>query len=102
MKTFLKPEKMFGSLHGYRIDWDEVVQGPSTFSRSAVRLELPTNNQQPRWVPGKSASSHCLRLSATTRSVCVIRPPHLEFGACHGGWNPLVDAPRPERLITER
>jgi len=25
MKTFLKPEKMFGALHGYRIDWDEVV-----------------------------------------------------------------------------
>jgi 2-polyprenyl-6-methoxyphenol hydroxylase-like FAD-dependent oxidoreductase len=25
MKTFMKPEKMFGPLHGYRIDWDEVV-----------------------------------------------------------------------------
>jgi 2-polyprenyl-6-methoxyphenol hydroxylase-like FAD-dependent oxidoreductase len=25
MKTFLKPEKMFGELHGYRIDWDEVA-----------------------------------------------------------------------------
>jgi len=25
MKTFLKPEKMFGFLHGYRIDWDEPV-----------------------------------------------------------------------------
>lgn len=25
MKTFFTPEKMFGSLHGYRIDWDEVV-----------------------------------------------------------------------------
>jgi 2-polyprenyl-6-methoxyphenol hydroxylase-like FAD-dependent oxidoreductase len=25
MKTFLRPEKMFGALHGYRIDWDEVV-----------------------------------------------------------------------------
>ena len=25
MKTFLKPEKMFGPVHGYRIDWDETV-----------------------------------------------------------------------------
>jgi hypothetical protein len=25
MKTFFKPEKMFGWTHGYRIDWDEVV-----------------------------------------------------------------------------
>ena len=25
MKTFLKPEKMFGSLHRYLVDWDEVV-----------------------------------------------------------------------------
>ena len=25
MKTFLKPEKMFGWMHGYRIDWDEAV-----------------------------------------------------------------------------
>ncbi|WP_143751397.1 NAD(P)/FAD-dependent oxidoreductase [Collimonas sp. PA-H2] len=25
MKTFFTPEKMFGSLHGYRIDWDDVV-----------------------------------------------------------------------------
>jgi hypothetical protein len=24
-RTFLKPEKMFGWTHGYRIDWDEVV-----------------------------------------------------------------------------
>ena len=26
MKTFLKPEKMFGPVHGYRIDWDETVR----------------------------------------------------------------------------
>jgi 2-polyprenyl-6-methoxyphenol hydroxylase-like FAD-dependent oxidoreductase len=25
MKTFLRPEKAFGWMHGYRIDWDEVV-----------------------------------------------------------------------------
>lgn len=25
MKTFFTPEKMFGSLHGYRINWDDVV-----------------------------------------------------------------------------
>jgi hypothetical protein len=25
MKTFLTPEKMFGWMHSYRIDWDEVV-----------------------------------------------------------------------------
>jgi 2-polyprenyl-6-methoxyphenol hydroxylase-like FAD-dependent oxidoreductase len=25
MKTFLKPEKMFGPVHGYRIDWDTPV-----------------------------------------------------------------------------
>jgi hypothetical protein len=25
MKTFLKAEKVFGSLHSYRIDWDDIV-----------------------------------------------------------------------------
>jgi 2-polyprenyl-6-methoxyphenol hydroxylase-like FAD-dependent oxidoreductase len=25
MKTFLKPERMLGWMHGYRIDWDDVV-----------------------------------------------------------------------------
>jgi len=28
MKTFFKPEKIFGSSHGYRIDWDEIVSSP--------------------------------------------------------------------------
>jgi 2-polyprenyl-6-methoxyphenol hydroxylase-like FAD-dependent oxidoreductase len=27
MRTFLKPEKMFGWMHGYRIDWDQAVEG---------------------------------------------------------------------------
>jgi 2-polyprenyl-6-methoxyphenol hydroxylase-like FAD-dependent oxidoreductase len=27
MRTFMKPEKMFGWMHGHRIDWDEPVQG---------------------------------------------------------------------------
>jgi 2-polyprenyl-6-methoxyphenol hydroxylase-like FAD-dependent oxidoreductase len=26
MRTFLKPEKMFGWMHGYRIDWDKPVE----------------------------------------------------------------------------
>jgi hypothetical protein len=25
MKTFLTPERMFGSLHRYLVDWDEIV-----------------------------------------------------------------------------
>jgi hypothetical protein len=25
MKTFLKPEKMFGWIHGYRIAWDQAI-----------------------------------------------------------------------------
>jgi hypothetical protein len=27
MRTFMKPEKMFGWMHGHRIDWDEPVDG---------------------------------------------------------------------------
>jgi hypothetical protein len=26
MRTFLKSEKMFGWMHGYKIDWDEAVE----------------------------------------------------------------------------
>jgi 2-polyprenyl-6-methoxyphenol hydroxylase-like FAD-dependent oxidoreductase len=34
MRTFMKPEKMFGWMHGHRIDWDEPVGGSHD-----VRLE---------------------------------------------------------------
>jgi hypothetical protein len=27
LKTFLKPEKMFGPVHRYRIDWNDTVTG---------------------------------------------------------------------------
>ena len=30
LKTFFKPAKMFGDLHGYRIDWDAPVHQPAT------------------------------------------------------------------------
>jgi 2-polyprenyl-6-methoxyphenol hydroxylase-like FAD-dependent oxidoreductase len=30
MRTFLKPEKMFGWMHGYRIDWDKPVESVAT------------------------------------------------------------------------
>lgn len=34
MKTFLKPEKMFGPVHGYRIEWDEVVTTEAAVGQS--------------------------------------------------------------------
>jgi 2-polyprenyl-6-methoxyphenol hydroxylase-like FAD-dependent oxidoreductase len=36
MRTFLKPEKMFGWMHGYRIDWGEAVDRDE--SRRAEKL----------------------------------------------------------------
>ena len=39
MKTFMKPEKMFGWMHGYRIDWDQAVEpgvGPRAGLAGAV------------------------------------------------------------------
>jgi 2-polyprenyl-6-methoxyphenol hydroxylase-like FAD-dependent oxidoreductase len=34
MKTFMRPQKMFGWMHGYRIDWDEAVEAGVTPSRN--------------------------------------------------------------------
>ncbi len=33
MKTFMRPEKMFGWMHGYRIDWDQPVMATSAASQ---------------------------------------------------------------------
>jgi hypothetical protein len=27
MRTFMKPEKMFGRMHGHQLDWDESIDG---------------------------------------------------------------------------
>ncbi len=39
-RTFMKPEKMFGWVQGYRISWDEPVRGPLIHARPSGALAL--------------------------------------------------------------
>jgi hypothetical protein len=36
MKTFMTPEKMFGWMHGYHINWDQPVTGSGGVHQAAV------------------------------------------------------------------